>query len=402
MSGGSDDDAALETGNDQPAPVSTPALNSTPDGAVGAQEPSILTNQGSDDAPNVQRLSISTNKDSRTDQSVPLQQLILDVTRNPKFSAEEKRAKVQQLYKKSIDNLIKPEKLETEEGEQPSFHDEKNKILGCKHYKRSCKVQCSECQKFYTCRHCHNAAESHQFNRSAYPTEFPFPLLILAHLRREKTTSMLCMKCMTKQPVGPNCKNPECGARMARYYCGHCRFFDDEKDRDIYHCIHCGICRRGKQEDFFHCKQCGTCVNKDIQAEHKCFSGSMDSNCPACGEYMFTSTKPVMFMPCGHCIHTKCYRKYIRHNYTCPICRKSLLNMTAMFDRIQSVLNEHTMPPEFRDIVAKILCNDCEQYSTAPFHFMYHKCGNCGSFNTQVLSKSKRETESQQADADDE
>jgi len=202
MSARSDNDVAVEISNDQPDPVSTPPLNSTPDGDVDAQGASISINQGSGDDSDAQGPSVSNNKDSIPDQGVPLQQIIRDINRNQKLSTEEKRAEVQLLYQKSIENLLKPQNLETED-DQPSFHDEKNKILGCKHYKRSCKVQCSECLKFYTCRHCHNAAENHQFNR-------------------RKTSVMLCMKCMTKQPIGQTCNNPECGAKMARYYCEHC------------------------------------------------------------------------------------------------------------------------------------------------------------------------------------
>ena len=32
-----------------------------------------------------------------------------------------------------------------------------------------------------------------------------------------------------------------------------------------------------------------------------------------------------------------------------------------------------------------ILCNDCERKGQAPFHFVYHKCPHCASYNTRVL-----------------
>ncbi len=32
-----------------------------------------------------------------------------------------------------------------------------------------------------------------------------------------------------------------------------------------------------------------------------------------------------------------------------------------------------------------ILCNDCGKHGEAPFHFVYHKCGHCASYNTRVL-----------------
>ena len=41
------------------------------------------------------------------------------------------------------------------------------------------------------------------------------------------------------------------------------------------------------------------------------------------------------------------------------------------------------MPPEYRDMVVTILCNDCNKRSTARFHVVGHKCGECGSYNTR-------------------
>jgi Zinc-ribbon len=32
----------------------------------------------------------------------------------------------------------------------------------------------------------------------------------------------------------------------------------------------------------------------------------------------------------------------------------------------------------------QVLCHDCEAYTTVPYHFCYHKCGACGSYNTRV------------------
>jgi hypothetical protein len=37
-----------------------------------------------------------------------------------------------------------------------------------------------------------------------------------------------------------------------------------------------------------------------------------------------------------------------------------------------------------------ILCNDCDKKGTAPFHWLYHKCGCCGSYNTKVIRVDSR------------
>ena len=33
----------------------------------------------------------------------------------------------------------------------------------------------------------------------------------------------------------------------------------------------------------------------------------------------------------------------------------------------------------------RVACNDCGEESVAPFHFVYHACAACRSYNTRVL-----------------
>ena len=37
------------------------------------------------------------------------------------------------------------------------------------------------------------------------------------------------------------------------------------------------------------------------------------------------------------------------------------------------------------DLVQDILCNDCGRKGRSRFHWLYHKCGACGSYNTRVI-----------------
>ena len=32
-----------------------------------------------------------------------------------------------------------------------------------------------------------------------------------------------------------------------------------------------------------------------------------------------------------------------------------------------------------------VMCNDCGKRGEAPFHFVYHKCVHCASYNTRVV-----------------
>ena len=113
--------------------------------------------------------------------------------------------------------------------------DSGDRPFGCKHYRRNVKLQCSTCNRWHTCRFCHDQVEDHV-------------------LIRKETKNMLCMFCGTAQRAGEVCVS--CGVSAARYYCDICKLWNDDPDKNVYHCNDCGICRigRGLGKDFFHCK----------------------------------------------------------------------------------------------------------------------------------------------------
>lgn len=123
--------------------------------------------------------------------------------------------------------------LRNEQNVEDTGEDET--ILGCKHYMRNVKIQCFDCARWHTCRHCHDEVEDHTLNRKA-------------------TQHMLCMLCGTPQTAGEHCQT--CGEAAAAYYCGICKLWDNDGRHRIYHCIDCGICRRGEGlgKDYVHCK----------------------------------------------------------------------------------------------------------------------------------------------------
>lgn len=246
--------------------------------------------------------------------------------------------------------------------------------LGCAHYERNVKLQCSTCNKWYTCRFCHDAQEDH-------------------NLIRHETKHMLCMLCGTPQKAAEACVN--CGETTAQYYCNICKLWENRKSKPIYHCDDCGICRRGHGlgKDFFHCKTCRACITTSIESSHKCIERSTDCDCPICGEYMFTSPKPVVFMTCGHSIHKKCYDQHMRVSYKCPICNKSLANMETQFRNLDLLIHTQPMPAEFRDTKAVVLCNDCSGRCTVPYHWLGLKCIICLSYNTVELQILGRNSE---------
>ncbi|KAH8601019.1 hypothetical protein B0O99DRAFT_610102 [Bisporella sp. PMI_857] len=242
-----------------------------------------------------------------------------------------------------------------------------NPILGCIHYKRNVKLQCSTCDRWYTCRLCHDEAEDHVLVRKA-------------------TKNMLCMLCSYAQAAGEHCVG--CGERTAWYYCDVCKLWDNDPNKSIYHCNDCGICRKGRGlgKDFFHCKTCGVCMSMSNEHSHKCIERVSDCDCPICGEYMFTSPRPVVFMLCGHSIHQTCYYEHMKSSYKCPICSKSTVNMETQFRNLDRAIDNQPMPPQFQDTKAMVSCNDCYAKSAVKYHWLGLKCAICDSYNTVQLS----------------
>ena len=202
---------------------------------------------------------------------------------------------------------------------------------------------------------------------------------------RKATSEMMCMFCLRIQPIGPICTTPSCGGLlMAKYYCSICKFFDDE--RTVYHCPFCNLCRVGKGlgVDFFHCMTCNCCLAMKL-ADHKCREKGLETNCPICCDDMFSSSAVVRALPCGHFMHSACFQAYTCSHYICPICSKSLGDMAVYFGMLDALLASEALPEEYRDRCQDVLCNDCGKKGTSPFHWLYHKCRFCGSYNTRVI-----------------
>ncbi|KAL0430160.1 UNVERIFIED_CONTAM: Zinc finger protein BRUTUS [Sesamum radiatum] len=247
-------------------------------------------------------------------------------------------------------------------GRSPSFRDPEKKIFGCEHYKRNCKLRAACCGKLVACRFCHDEVSDHSMDRKA-------------------TSEMMCMSCLQIQPVGPVCSTPSCnGLPMAKYYCSSCKFFDDE--REVYHCPFCNLCRVGKGLgiDFFHCMTCNCCLAMKLSV-HKCWEKGLETNCPICCDFLFTSSTAVRALPCGHYMHSACFQVYfgmLDGLMASEVLPEEYRNRCQPFPFAQMMKNQ-IFPTQ------DILCNDCDRKGTAPFHWLYHKCGFCGSYNTRVI-----------------
>jgi hypothetical protein len=123
-----------------------------------------------------------------------------------------------------------------------------------------------------------------------------------------------------------------------------------------------------------------------VEKTHKCIERVSDCDCPICGEYMFTSPSPVVFMLCGHGIHKVCWDEHMKSSYKCPICSKSMVNMETQFRNLDREIDAQPMPPQFQDTKAMVSCNDCYAKSAVKYHWLGLKCAICDSYNTAQLS----------------
>ena len=138
--------------------------------------------------------------------------------------------------------------------------------------------------------------------------------------------------------------------------------------------------RVGGIENYFHCEKCNLCVNKNI--DHKC---SKLGRCTICLEDLQTSTKSLHFLKCNHTLHFECFSEYIKTNYKCPLCSKSMVDMSFYFSNLELQIQQTPLPEEYQNKFVDIICNDCDKISNTKFHFIGLKCTICSSFNTKQI-----------------
>lgn len=258
-----------------------------------------------------------------------------------------------------------------------TYTDDTKQVLGCSHYSRKNKLFAKCCGVFVTCRLCHDEemGDDHKMNR--YEVE-----------------KVKCMECLTVQDVSEVCENKDCTVnRFATVVCKVCRLYDSS-GTPVYHCDKCGMCRKGHKEDNFHCDTCDACVSRESKSRHVCMPRSLQGDCPICMEDLFTSRRPVVYMRCGHTMHGDCWEEYTKNKYTCPLCHKSLTDMTDYYQRLDQVLEAERslMPPDLRAKRVQILCYDCDGKSETNYHYEHLRCSRivdgkeCGSYNTSTIS----------------
>ena len=101
-----------------------------------------------------------------------------------------------------------------------------------------------------------------------------------------------------------------------------------------------------------------------MKGNHICHENLLKAECPICLEDMMYSILPSVILPnCGHSIHERCFKELCKTNYKCPLCFKSIGDMSEAYSSLDQVITANPMPNEYADKKVKILCNDCNKYS---------------------------------------
>ncbi|KAF9675158.1 hypothetical protein SADUNF_Sadunf09G0003000 [Salix dunnii] len=223
---------------------------------------------------------------------------------------------------------------------------------GCSHYRRRCRIRAPCCNEIFDCRHCHNdvknGLETNPLDRHDIP--------------RHEVAKVICSLCETEQDVQQNCIN--CGVCMGKYYCSKCKFFDDDV---IFRTSH-----------WF--QKINTIVRNVEYAELE----ERKISSIATNAFLFDTMRDITVLPCGHTIHLECLKEMEQHGrYSCPVCSKSICDMTGLWKKLDEEISETPMPETYQNKMAWILCNDCGANSRVQFHIVANKCLSCNSYNTR-------------------
>ena len=88
-------------------------------------------------------------------------------------------------------------------------------------------------------------------------------------------------------------------------------------------------------------------------------------------------------MKCGHHIHYDCFSELVKHDARCPLCKQSVVDMSAYWQDLKANILNQPLPCELKKNL-EIRCNDCLKVSQTLYHPLGNECLKCGSFNTVV------------------
>ncbi|CAI0444623.1 unnamed protein product [Linum tenue] len=215
------------------------------------------------------------------------------------------------------------ERCEAQDGKTTDVLEKGLMEHGCSHYRRRCSVRAPCCNEVFSCRHCHNEAKN----------DIKVDQKLRHDMPRHEVRQVVCSLCATEQEVQQVCRN--CGVCMGKYYCETCKFFDDDI---FFECPSTLLSRY--QEGNFIVMPVGYAELEDV----KTFS-TAKTVAPATLSLLRKVT-PVWRAQCV--MIALCALRY-----ACPLCSKSVCDMSATWEALDVEIAATPMPEPYR---GKMVC----------------------------------------------
>eukprot|EP01147_Barroeca_monosierra_P006582 gene6582-7526_t len=104
-------------------------------------------------------------------------------------------------------------------------------------------------------------------------------------------------------------------------------------------------------------------------------------------QHLHSSTRKLFVPPCNHILHDDCYRLLLSTTVKCPLCSQSYFDISTKYHSLEKRIQNTPMPPQYINTFVHIRCRDCAQKSYTRFHSLGHKCQFCQSYNTAQLNQ---------------
>ncbi|KAF8390297.1 hypothetical protein HHK36_024822 [Tetracentron sinense] len=322
-------------------------------------------------------------------------------------------------------------------GHCPSYRDPLKLTFGCKHYKRNCKVLAACCNQLFTCRYCHHDATDHSMDRKSTTKMMCMKCLKIQPIG-PTCSSASCNGLSMARYFCRICKlfDDERLSNREIYHCPYCNLCRVGKGLgiDYFHCMNCNACM-SRYLAVHICRE--KCFEDNCPICHEyIFTSSSPVKALACGHLMHSACFRVFgscklprigvflleilltlipFTGCSLLLGLHVYSLYLPNlqqvtgghavdmftslNGDKGVLKKMNFDIQNIpenaimwqetgevyFGMLDALLAEEKIPQEYSGQTQVILCNDCEKRGVAPFHWLYHKCPHCGSYNTRLL-----------------
>lgn len=245
--------------------------------------------------------------------------------------------------------------------------------MNCLNSNNNYKLYASCCNKYICCHICHNRENDHRLRKS------------------KDIKHILCTKCDTiNENLEDKCKS--CNSKYSKHFCKECNIYNDS-DTGLYHCKICKKCYYTSEESLVHCDKCNRCFNNKAILKHKCNIIEGVDKCQICLDKIFSANEKTILLRCSHLIHESCLNNLKLYNINeivkCTICNMSVQNSKKYEDEYDKRVLECPVNEPRCKWKTEYLCFDCHDKNTTKYHYNYHKCLECNSYNTTSLNTLK-------------